>query len=88
MFRMVTGGNGRTVYCGRVGKLSAAGFTLSGVEYDPEIDAEVSVVLELRFDAELPENAKKIKDGDQLGGSNNVTADDFEEDDDIDTDLD
>ncbi|MST82001.1 DUF2815 family protein [Bilifractor porci] len=31
---------------------------------------------------------KKIKDGDQLGGSNNVTADDFEEDDDIDTDLD
>lgn len=63
---MVTGGNGRTVYCGRVGNLSAAGFTLSGVEYDPEIDAEVSVVLELRFDAELPENAKKIKDGDMV----------------------
>jgi len=32
---------------------------------------------------------KKVKDGDPLGGSNNVTADDFdEEDDDIDDDLD
>jgi hypothetical protein len=31
---------------------------------------------------------KKVKDGDPLGGSNNVTADDFEEDDDVDDDLD
>lgn len=31
---------------------------------------------------------KKVKDGDSLGGDNNVTADDFEEDDDADDDLD
>ena len=49
MFKMVVGGNGRTVYCGIVRYKDDMQFTLEGTEYDAERKEEFKRVLTLRF---------------------------------------
>lgn len=63
MFKMVTGNNGRTVYCGKVSGANQTGFLLSGTEYNPQIHQEVNLVYQVGFDANLTEAQKNVKDG-------------------------
>ena len=66
MFKMVVGGNGRTVYCGIVRYKDDMQFTLEGTEYDAERKEEFKRVLTLRYDFELSSEEKDFKVGDPL----------------------
>lgn len=66
MFKMVTGGNGRTVYCGIVRSKDEMQFTLEGKEYDSEQKTEYARTLTLRYDYELSDERKNFHMGDVL----------------------
>ena len=48
MFKMVSGGNGRSVYFGKVGSIDQEMFQLTGNEWDSEARVEVTQTLNLR----------------------------------------
>ena len=61
MFKMVSGGNGRSVYFGKIGSIDQEMFQLTGNEWDSEARVEVTQTLNLRKDPEF--EGTMVEDG-------------------------
>lgn len=61
MFKMVSGGNGRSVYFGKIGSIDQELFQLTGNEWDSEARVEVTQTLNLRKDPEF--EGTMVEDG-------------------------
>lgn len=63
MFKMIVGGNGRSVYCGKVTRINEKAIEIFGTDYNKDT-GEVQRTLQLWLDRDIVEKAKEVKEGD------------------------
>lgn len=66
MFKLVTGGNGRTIYLGTVTQHNDKAMEIAGKEWNPDTKQEEEKKLQMYFDKSISEKGKLLKVGDQV----------------------
>lgn len=64
MFKMVAGGNGRSVYYGKITRRECASIEIQGVEWNKDIRQEETCTLQMKIDDEILEAQKNLSVGD------------------------
>lgn len=66
MFRLVSGGNGRTVYLGEVANCNESAMKITGKDWNPDSREEEEKSLQMFFDKSVRSVGKKLKLGDHV----------------------
>lgn len=66
MFRLVSGGNGRTVYLGEVANCNEKAMKITGKDWNPNSRQEEEKSLQMFFDKSVREVGKSLKPGDHV----------------------